>query len=58
MNYSDRNTLIGKSLHNEYESTFGAIDKSAAPRSQGAFVKLTTALATLFVAAVFITQFV
>ena len=58
MNYSDSKTLIGKSLHSEYESKFGSAGESDAPRGQGAIVKLTTVLATLFVAAIFITQVV
>ena len=58
MNYSDSNTLIGNSLHSEYESKFAPVAESDAPRGQGAFVKLTTVLATLFAAVVFVTQLV
>lgn len=58
MNYSDSNTLIGQSLHSEYENKFASMGESDAPRGQGAFVKLTTVLATLCSAAFFITQLI
>ncbi|MFK7803726.1 MAG: hypothetical protein AB8G95_18985 [Anaerolineae bacterium] len=58
MNYSDTNTIISRSLHNEYESKFSSASTSnAIKQGRGRFLKLTAALATIFTATFFIVQF-
>lgn len=59
MNYSDTNTIISRSLHNEYETKFSsANDSNVGKQEHGRLLKLTTALATVFTATFFITQLV